>query len=303
MNRLGLWLGVLCLSTSAASGQQLADTAFHPALARPAFPGGGGPVVAIDSGHDNFHTAGGRYAPFAELLRRDGYRVRTHAGLLTAASLEDVDILVIANALHPSNRGYSVLPTPSAFDRDEVASVREWVEQGGSLLLIADHMPFAGAAADLAAAFGFHLRNGFAMDTLGGGAIVFRRADGGLPASPARADRPGVPRVDSVASFTGEAFTADPGAVALLRLPGSTVSLEPRIAWQFDSTTVRTPAGGLLQGAVRQVGRGRVAMLGEAAMFTAQLAGPQQIPMGMNAPEAGGNVSFLRNLLWWLAPH
>ena len=29
----------------------------------------------VYGGHHNFHTADGRYLPFAELLRRDGYRV------------------------------------------------------------------------------------------------------------------------------------------------------------------------------------------------------------------------------------
>jgi hypothetical protein len=48
-------------------------------------------------------------------------------------------------------------------------------------------------------------------------------------------------------------------------------------------------------------GRGRVAVFGEAAMFSAQLAGPERRPMGMNAPEAPQNPRFLLNLVRWLA--
>jgi hypothetical protein len=33
-----------------------------------------------------------------------------------------------------------------------------------------------------------------------------------------------------------------------------------------------------------KVGTGRVAVFGEAGMFSAQLAGPNQAPMGINAP-------------------
>jgi hypothetical protein len=41
--------------------------------------------------------------------------------------------------------------------------VRRFVERGGALLLIADHMPMAGAASDLGLAFGVHFENGFAL--------------------------------------------------------------------------------------------------------------------------------------------
>jgi hypothetical protein len=44
-----------------------------------------------------------------------------------------------------------------------------------------------------------------------------------------------------------------------------------------------------------------VAVLGEAAMLTAQLAGPDKRPIGMNAPEARENVQFALNLLHWLS--
>ena len=49
-----------------------------------------------------------------------------------------------------------------------------------------------------------------------------------------------------------------------------------------------------------KVGRGRVAVFGEAAMFSAQLAGPKQ-PMGMNAPQAEQNHQLLLNVMHWLS--
>ncbi|MEZ5019942.1 MAG: hypothetical protein R2756_07435 [Bacteroidales bacterium] len=41
-------------------------------------------------------------------------------------------------------------------------------------------------------------------------------------------------------------------------------------------------------------------MSGEAAMFTAQLAGPQLYPAGMNSPFAHDNQRLLLNIIRWL---
>jgi hypothetical protein len=49
------------------------------------------------------------------------------------------------------------------------------------------------------------------------------------------------------------------------------------------------------------VGRGRVAFFGEAAMFSAQVAGREKRPMGMNAPLAEQNAQFALNTLHWLS--
>ena len=302
---LALALGVAVLLAAwwagPGSAQQLGDTAFVVTVEAPAFPPGAGPRVALDEAHFNFHTADGRYAPFARLLRADGFVVESIRESFSEESLSGVDLLVIANALHSRNQEAWDLPTPSAFTADEIRSVRSWVEGGGALLLIADHMPFPGAAEDLASAFGFQVSNGFAMDTTSQEPFVFRRSDGSLANHPISNGLGPEMRVDSVASFTGEAFQAPPGAVVLLELPDGIVSLEPDVAWQFDPATTRVvDVGGWAQGAVLEVGIGRMAMFGEAAMFTAQRAGAAGAPMGMNAPVASQNPWFALNLVRWL---
>ena len=58
-------------------GQQ-SDPTFDTRVKSPAYQVGVGslhPRVVMDEGHRNFHTASGRYKPFAELLRSDGYTV------------------------------------------------------------------------------------------------------------------------------------------------------------------------------------------------------------------------------------
>lgn len=290
------------LAAVPAGAQQVADSSFAPAIARPAFAEGAGPTVLLDEGHANFHTIDGRYYAFARLLRRDGYVVRPHPGRFTAQSLADARVLVIANALHERNAEDWFLPTPSAFTPEEIAAVEAWVRGGGSLLLIADHMPFPGAAERMGLAFGVAMGNGFAYDsTEQNSRFIFRRADGSLGEHAVTRGRDAAERVDSVVSFTGQAFRLLSGdAQPLLTLAPGTVLLMPEVAWQFSALTPRIPAGGMLHGAVLRHGRGRVAVFGEAAMFSAQLGGPQRARMGMNDPAAPQNPQFLLNVMHWL---
>ncbi len=305
MRRAILLAALAALHAGVLSAQQVADSAFAPPIASPAYAPGSGPTVLIDEAHFNFHTESGRYEPFAALLRRDGYVVRASSRPFSQESLRGAAILVIANALAERNRlrGDSTdwgLPTPSAFTPEEIAAVRDWVNHGGALLLIADHMPFGGAAADLAAAFGAHFSNAFAFDgAVGRGLIVFRRSDGSLRDHPITDGRGPAERVDSVATFTGQAFVAE--GDPLLVFGPTVVAYLPERAWQFSPATPRESATGRFQGVVRRFGAGRVALFGEAAMFSAQLAGPQRQPMGMNAPVAGQNARFALNVLHWLS--
>lgn len=283
-----------------AGAQQSGDPDFQPVVTRPAFAHDAGPIVAVDAAHNNFHTIDARYEPFAKLLRADGFRVASLTSAFTAATLDAVDVLVIANALADRNVDHWSLPTPSAFTTREIDAVRQWVERGGSLLLIADHMPFPGAAGDLAAAFGFAFNNGYAIDIVSRGFITFRRRDGTLVGHEVTEGRAAAERVDSVTSFTGQAFRGPREAFPLLILPENVYSLMPEVAGQLDSTTPSIPVTGWWQGAVRQYGMGRVTVFGEAAMFTSQVVGPHEPPFGMTAPGALQNQQLLLNVMHWL---
>ncbi len=285
-----------------AAAQQVPDSAFRPNILSPAFPPDLGPVVMIDEAHHNFHTAGGRYYPFANLLRLDGYQILPSACAFTADSLARGTILVIANALNERNVEDWSLPTPSAFTPDEIAAVKDWVNNGGSLLLIADHMPFPGCAEDLAREFGFTLNNGFAAKAdAPGGNDYFRRSDGTLNEHPITAGKLKGERIDSVVTFTGEAFTGDSTVVGLLIFGENMASYMPSVAWQFSDSTPKVDIKGWYQAAVREFGKGRVAVVGEAAMFTAQLAGQERRQVGMSQPEAAQNPQFLLNMIHWLS--
>jgi hypothetical protein len=294
-----------------AAAQQVPDPEYQPAIAAPAYAPGTGPVVCVDEAHHNFHTLGERFRAFGELLRRDGYVLRANAEPFAAASLRECAILVIANA-QPGSEDWDSYPypTPSAFAAEEIAAVRAWVEDGGALLLIADHMPLAGAASGLAAAFGVEFKDGFAypgfttdaeLEAASARPTLFVPGDGTLAAHAIVRGRDAGEAVPQVRSFTGQAFRAPADAEPLLVLPADYVLVLPEKAWQFDANTRRIAVGGWLQGAVLQVGRGRAAFFGEAAMFTAQRAGPERRPMGMNAPMAEHNHRLVLNLAHWLS--
>jgi len=292
--------GILAACTH--SIDQTADVQFAPPVGRPAFAAGKGPVVMLDEAHFNFHTASGRYLAFAELLRRDGYVVQASAGKFSADSLQAGQILVIANALHESNREEWSPPNPSAFTNEEIDAVHRWVSNGGSLFLIVDHLPFPGAASALAERFGIRFNNGYGMEPgAPPGPLVFTRKDGALLEHAVVQGRSAAERIETVATFGGSAFQIDRGD-PVIRFSDEAVALMPVVFGEpFTDATPRTPINGWLQGAVVRVGSGRVAVFGEAAMFTAQLAGPDKIPMGMNAPIAPQNPQFLLNILHWLS--
>jgi hypothetical protein len=302
-----------CLAAAASTilnAQQVPDREFRPAVTAPRWPTSGGPRLCLDEAHHNFHTLDGRYAAFGALAERDGFRVSPNRAPFSTTSLAQCDLLVIANA-QPSDAPWDQypIPTPSAFSATEIDATHRWVERGGSLLLIADHMPLAGAAAQLAAAFGFTFLDGFAsapavrrdgvratMDR----PAVFRISDGSLRTHRiAQGLAPGA-AVQSIRTFTGQAFQPPADAEAVLVVPADWVMLLPQRAWQFTDSTRSVAVGGWLQGATRTVGSGRIAVFGEAAMFSAQRAGPERRPMGFNAPGAEQNAQLALNTLHWL---
>lgn len=299
------------VAVDAASAEQDADPAFRSPVTSPSFPPGAGPRVCVDEGHHNFHTLAGRFRAFAVLLESDGYRLGPVTGTFGQVDLGACDVLVIANAMANEDPWDTYpYPTPAAFTVDEAATLRRWVESGGALLLIADHMPFPGAALPLATAFGVEFNDGFAVEgfttedeglaTFQRGA-VFTREDGSLRSHPVTDGSVPGEAVTQVRTFVGQAFRAPPGAEPLLVFPANFISLMPTIAWRLTMETPRVPVGGWLQGAVIDIGSGRLAVFGEASMFAAQLKAETREPMGMNAPLAEQNWRFVLNLMRWLS--
>jgi hypothetical protein len=186
--------------------------------------------------------------------------------------------------------------------------VVRWVEAGGGLWLIADHMPFPGAAAALASALGFTFHDGFAFRAVeggfAGGPITHTRSNGlVLPHAITDGWSP-AERVDQVRSFVGQAFEVPDNAAVLLRMPADGLLVMPEVAWDFDTETPRREAGGWPIAAVLERGRGRVAVFGEAAMLSARSDPTDEggwTAVGFHETEARDNLQLVRNVARWLS--
>ncbi len=303
MKRAVRWAVPVLLAALAApvQAQQFAgsDVDVDVSVAKPAYARGAGPLVLVDEAHHNLHTADGRFKPFADLLRNDGFKVEASKAPFTDTASGRGKVMVIANALNEANVEKWELPTPSAFTPGEITAFKRWVENGGALLLAADHMPYAGAAEELGKAFGFTFINGFAFHIPPKPGDHFSRAAGTLK------DDPVTKGIEKVETFTGSAFRIPQAARPLLVFPRGYQVLTPRVAWQFSPSTPQVDAAGLAQGAVMNVGKGRIAIFGEAGMFSAQTAASQgagaPAKFGFNAPEAPENKQFILNIMRWLA--
>jgi hypothetical protein len=296
-----LLLYFLFISVHSSIGQQIPDTIFEFAIYQAAYQNEGGPVIFIDEAHNNFHTKNGGFFAFSKLLQQDGYQVKGLDKTITNVDLlKGCKILVIANSLNAANVRSWALPTPSAFSNEEITAIKQWVENGGSLLLIADHMPFAGAAYDLGRAFGFEFINGFAFTgEQTWPPSVFSRGDKTLGESMVVKGIKDYEKSDSVATFTGSAFMAPTGAIPVFSFLEDHYALLPDTAWRFNAKTPRQSLKGFQQGALLNFGRGKVAVFGEAAMFTAQIANGN-FKVGFNSESAPQNAQFTLNLIHWL---
>ena len=286
--------------SSVLLGQQVADENYNPPIAKPEYKKGEGALVFIDEGHHNFHTKEGRYKAFSNLLERDGYLVESYKGAFDKKKLQKGKILVISNALNKKNVRHWYVPIHSAFTPSEIETVRQWVEEGGNLFLIADHMPMAGAAKDLASAFEIEFTDGFVFDTITRGPSIFTLKDKTLIESSITKGRNSEEVVKKIASFTGQGFKVPENANPILIFNANYVNLLPDTAWVFTPKTKRIPMKGWSQGVYGNFGKGRIVVFGEAAMFTAQLAGPEKNKAGMNNPIAPENYKLLLNIIHWL---
>ncbi len=278
---------------------------FQPAITR-RWPK---PLVLIDEAHFNLDTAWGRYRPFAELLRNDGYAVAGSRRKFSDQALEGARVLVIGDALGFTGRLLKAADLAGkprwradAFDQDEVLAVREWVRGGGSLLLIAGRAPCGEAAQGLAAQFAVEMTGGYVEDpahhdpeTGNPGFLLYSRGNGLLGEHAITRGRGDDEEIQQVLTFGGQALRGPPGSVAFLRLSGQAIESPPR----------RT--GGLFpgtrdgQGIALEFGAGRVVMLAEAAMLTSlvERTGNRELHLGMSR-KGYDNRQLALNVIHWL---
>ncbi len=219
----------------------------------------------------------------------------------TVKELKKCEILMIVNALSEKNLREWKNPTFSAFTDQEISYINDWIYDGGSLLLIVDHMPLPGAAYDLAKSFGFELKNGHTKQ-IPWNDNWFYRADSSLSENVITNRSNSNVLVDSVLAFGGSAFLIPEDATSIMTLDSDYYQWEPDVAWQLTPEE-RYPAPGFSMGAFKTYGQGKVAVFSEAMMFTAQLGGGfSWMKLGMNHKDKPQNYQLLLNTIHWLDP-
>jgi hypothetical protein len=214
--------------------------------------------------------------------------------------LKGFDVLVISNALG-AERMNSPEASNSAFTDAECDAVRDWVRAGGSLLLIADHAPMGAANQILGQRFGIEMSKMFTLDQQNyykesdnPGSIVYTRESGRLADMAITNGRNESERVNKVIAFTGQSLKGPADSVAFMKLADTAEDRMPGP----DQKPVS--AAGRAQGIALNFGKGRAVFLGEAAMLSAQITGPNQTKFGMNVPGID-NRQLALNIMHWLS--
>lgn len=298
-----LGLAALAISRHSAFGQaaQRADEDYVYANATPAWEAGKGPLIAFSS-HRSVFVAQGLHRPLAKLAQGDGFRT----SVAEDAQAGDAAILVFINNYLANWRDFPAMEPPSAFSGEEIAALKAWVEQGGSLLVLADHAPLGGGASALLAEFGFTMLNGHAAEeklAQAGYAHVehdFTATSGLDGAHPIVAGGMGRSKIARFHGFGGQAFIPPAQAATLLRFPTGWSAIFTYNLQREMATAPRIDASGMAQGAVMDFGKGRIAVFGEAGGFSAQLQ-PDGRKSGFNTPEGADNPEFVLAVLRWLA--
>jgi hypothetical protein len=284
-------------------GQQKPDRDYDVTVASPTFTENH-PNILFDDGHNNFHKSNGTYSPFVNLMKNDGYIVHSNKKPFNINSLKQHNILVISNA-----KG-KVQTSDPAFIDEECMAVADFVYGGGSLLLIADHYPLGSAAEKLSMKFGVHMFNGETMDSVyfeGNeqfrDKLVFSRENKLLGDDPITNGLKESEKLNKVVSDRGQSLSIPDNAMVLLRLSEKSYHALPDSVWHKGSKTHTrfadpVSAAGNCQGLALIFGKGRVVILGEAAMITAQVYKDEKF--GMNTP-GNNNRQFALNIMHWLA--
>lgn len=301
------WSALLSvLLITACGAQQEHDSKYDTSVSHPAYTDRR-PSVLFDEAHRNRHPADATYKPFADLIANDGYTVKRNRAPFTAKTLAGHEVLVLASAM-----GANEEADAPALTEAEADAVAAWVRGGGSLLFITDHYPFGPAVRNLARRFGVEMSEGITEDsahhdpsTTDESQLLFSRENGLLADHPITRGRNASERVDRVVSFTGQSLRG-PG-MPLLRLSPTAVNRAPDVKVERSGSDSRVtvtygepvPAAGYSQGLVFELDRGRVVVLGDAGMLSAQLDREGR-PFGMNVP-GNENRQFVLNTLHWLS--
>jgi len=279
------------------------DTEFNSDIEKPTYEKDEGPKILLDGAHHNFFIQWDFIKPFSDLANADGYQTIVDSLKFTPEYLKRFDIVMIITALPFDFTTKNEVTDESTFSEDEINSLYDWVNNGGSLLVFSEHAPFDQAINPLLNRFGIESSIGTTIDSLNynkeigrTGWIEFTEDNGLLNVEhPIVEGITPIDRVNRLLTFGGSGLIGK-NYTNLLRLSESSENV-------VHSTGVGPIGKGNSQSLAGIVGKGKVVAFGDSNGFTAMIFdttdGSKQ-KAGMNL--AGYDwKQFVLNTLHWLS--
>lgn len=279
------------------------DSSFNFKVKDPLYKKEKGPKILLDGAHHNFFTQQNFIKPFSDLATANGYRTIIDSLDFAPAYLSQFDIILIVTALPFNFTTKKEVTNESAFSPEEINSLYNWVENGGSLLVFSEHAPFDQAINPLLNKFGITSSVGTVIDSFNYdkqmgrvGWLLFSNENGLLnnehPIIKGRSDKE---RINQLLTFGGSALSGQ-GYSNLLKLSATAKNIR-------HNTGVGPVSMGNSQCLAGKVGKGKVVALGDSNGFTAMLfdvEGGSKQAAGMNLQNYDWK-QFVLNTLHWLS--
>ena len=274
------------------------DPSFDSKVLQPFYKNAQGPKVFIDGGHHNFFIQRSLMNPFIDLVKSDGYNPQIDSLPITKKHLSTYDIVVL-NPAYPFDYGTKKeLGDLKAYSKEEIDHVYNYVNKGGSLLILTEKSPMINAMEPLLNKFGITATYGTIADTLhqdkqfGKNVIHYSKENGMLTVNhPILKGRNASEEINHIVMITGSAFK---GKDYINILPTSSAA-------QMGNAGVFTPVEqGSSVGLAGKVGKGKLVILSDTEIFIAMLFGKDKVKVGMQMPNYDLK-QFALNIMHWLS--
>lgn len=144
----------------------LNDSSFDASIICPKYKRQTGPHILIDAGHHNFIVEMGLIKPFVDLASNDGYKTSIDSGAFTPAYLAKYQIVLITPAMPFKLGSKKDITDENTFTSQELETLRNWVSNGGSLIILSEHAPIDKSMTPLLNTFGIQSSVGAVYDPI-----------------------------------------------------------------------------------------------------------------------------------------
>ena len=294
----------LIFASTFSFGQMLNDSSFNASVAKPKYKKQTGPHILIDAGHHNFIVEMGLIKPFVDLATNDGYKTSIDSGAFTYAYLAKYQMVLITPAMPFKFGSKKDITDEITFTNQELLALKEWVSNGGSLIILSEHAPIDKSMTPLLNTFGIQSSFGAVYDPVNCDSTIklshyetilkFTKNNGLLNSNhPIITGSKKKELIQNIETYTGSALTG-PNYTTILKL-GPTATIRK---WNGILPT----GGGDSQCLAGSFGKGKIMAMGDCNGFTAMYvySGGKKFYAGMQVGEYDWK-QFVLNTLHWLS--